>query len=882
MSLGTISPVGRLSPAAKRQLLLKELRQLAPLAGLLMILLIGGGGMVSFMDLFSLKVLNLSASAFLAVFLVNVPSLFAVGVGGVLVGVEKDKRTIGWLSSLPVSSLSLINAKLLAGLIGLILTWIVFAPMSYLFSHKVVMKLDWGSFAVSLVYSLFLLLAGLAISWRMKNSTLYLVALIPIAFAPFVFAGALTEVYSLMEPAGKVPGDTDYLRFIFLLITLLLGGVLFWQLNYWFGIRCLAPQIVSSASTNQSLASKADTNRSSYFETGLAQPMSALTWQAAKQARLPLLLFSGMVVTGMLFSLLGDLPLGGLSIQVLSEGANPFGFLGFALVGLGAGWLGVIVFGLDGKNDQIRFLADRGISKRKIFVSRLLLPLAIMLALVYVQVSLFFALGLPLTASRLSPPSGQLFFPLLATMTISFLTGVWAGQFFKSLVLAFLGTPVLTVSVFLLGFSLLVIGMVDPVVAILCLAAPLVSTYWLTNSWAERNTNWKFIVQHVGWMLLLLIALISIPIVTDIWRNPLANTSTLIEIEEMGARFRNYGKDYFFQLHRDSVVYQGDLDRSKPLSEKIEDVRKDPSFRGDQALMENQIAELVAGHDWRTEIDQDLDFFDLQLNKLETFNLRSNELNLHLTRCQLVRLSVQEGAFSDCYLKQYRRMLLQLVALAKVFRKSPNLQDQDSADRIEIFLIQELLHANGMGVLQKNVQLEIAEYLADKESRREARLRAVALAWFQVKNPKTEGSGMNILNMHYFPIFELSAFEIFTGRKRKRAASIVATDLWELAKANSDVEKRKVLDSISETWKIDRELFTNGIDGYPIRVENVEQLSQIQVIDWKKLIPIGTQWSAGWEDVAIDLRNRLLEEKSSEPVAESNLSAVKPFLVVNC
>ena len=53
----------------------------------------------------------------------GMPSLFAVGAGVLLVGQEKERRTLDWLRSLPIAARDLVAVKLATGLVALIAVW---------------------------------------------------------------------------------------------------------------------------------------------------------------------------------------------------------------------------------------------------------------------------------------------------------------------------------------------------------------------------------------------------------------------------------------------------------------------------------------------------------------------------------------------------------------------------------------------------------------------------------------------------------------------------------------------------------------------------------------------------------------------------------------
>ena len=116
------------------------------------------------------------------------PGLFAAGAGALLVGQEKEVRTLDWLRSLPVLPQDVVRTKLLAGLLGLVLVWLV----------SLALAATTGSFPSRLnessaewlwvLHSLFLLLLGFATAWQLRSSFVSLLLVLPLACVPLILA----------------------------------------------------------------------------------------------------------------------------------------------------------------------------------------------------------------------------------------------------------------------------------------------------------------------------------------------------------------------------------------------------------------------------------------------------------------------------------------------------------------------------------------------------------------------------------------------------------------------------------------------------------------------------------------------------------------------
>ncbi|HBJ37090.1 MAG TPA: hypothetical protein DDZ51_20530, partial [Planctomycetaceae bacterium] len=143
----------------------KELRQLLPM----MILLPTIATLLTTFHLFSSGPNQFSWSAGIAVFL-GMPGLFAVGAGALLVGQEKELRTIQWLSSLPIRPQTIVRVKTATAVVGLGILWMI-SGLYFAWREKYESPMtDVGPLSAWPVNSFFILFAGLALAWRIKSA----------------------------------------------------------------------------------------------------------------------------------------------------------------------------------------------------------------------------------------------------------------------------------------------------------------------------------------------------------------------------------------------------------------------------------------------------------------------------------------------------------------------------------------------------------------------------------------------------------------------------------------------------------------------------------------------------------------------------------------
>ena len=96
-----------------RRLCWKEFRQLLPL-----VLMLAAIGLVFQVLLLISESQDTSLTQNL--FFSGLPGLFAAGVGALLVGQERDNRTLYWMASLPIHGQDIIRVKFFAGIVGLV------------------------------------------------------------------------------------------------------------------------------------------------------------------------------------------------------------------------------------------------------------------------------------------------------------------------------------------------------------------------------------------------------------------------------------------------------------------------------------------------------------------------------------------------------------------------------------------------------------------------------------------------------------------------------------------------------------------------------------------------------------------------------------------
>ncbi|MCO6455684.1 MAG: hypothetical protein J5I93_10355, partial [Pirellulaceae bacterium] len=337
----------------------KELRQLIPLAvllTLLVILLLGLQALTA--GSYPASVLQSTTVALCF----GMPGLFACGVGAVLVGYEKDSRTLRWLANLPVPPRWIVRVKSLAALLCLAGLWAVSALILAVVSSSDVYPFttDFTGGWIAPAFSVFLLFAGFALAWRIQSALTGLLLVIPIASLPLLLAGAIN---AWVWPAERDPFSpaASYTQ----LACIGLGIVLAVWLTERFGGRALAAQTADTSSLIGFFRSWRGLFGAPWIATASIRPrLSALVWQFACQSRAWL---AGNLVTLIVAVVL---------LAPAVEANHPIGrsMLGLLLLVLSSSWLGAMVFQSDMLQGRIRFLSDRGISPAATWMTRQAAP----------------------------------------------------------------------------------------------------------------------------------------------------------------------------------------------------------------------------------------------------------------------------------------------------------------------------------------------------------------------------------------------------------------------------------------------------------------------------------------------------------------------------
>ena len=422
-------------------------------------------------------------------FVLGLPGLFAAGVGALLVGQEKDSRTLYWMASLPILKQDIIRVKFFAGVAGLAAVWLISLVLLLVRNG---MSSNWSrlvsdsdpDLAYGMLYSVFVMLVSFATAWSFRSTFVGLLVLVGVATLYTVATNLLS---------GSKPSDA------LVVLSLVGGSGIALTLGWYAALRTLSPMPPPKVAT-VSLPVASAFDRSISDRWGIQSPSSALIWQFGSQNRtmlfgLTILFFIALVTTmiGIGFeSNYGNQYLDRLAILPM---------VAMPAVVISVCWLGVISFQGDNIGNRIRFLSDRGISPRSVWLTRHAILIG-MLGASVVVVGCFVFICNFLLPNR--PSSWQFLFLICIAWTCSAWTIYsfcqWISQVLPSPVIAAIVAPVIGCMPF--AYGAFAFNTLETPIWILVIVTliPWMATFRMTRFWMDGRMGKRFWLEHAGWL----------------------------------------------------------------------------------------------------------------------------------------------------------------------------------------------------------------------------------------------------------------------------------------------------------------------------------------------------------------------------------------------
>ena len=727
-----------------RRLCWKESRQLLPLCAVILA--------IGFVVLLLMSWSPTGAERFytmdtMYVFLI-LPYVFAVGAGALLVGQERENRTAEWLVNLPVSARAVMCGKFTIGLLGLAGMWIpglfLFFASARLLGEKAGDFLDIPRSLVLLLFlhSLLTLLTFWAAAWRIKSTGLSLFAAALVTISP---PSAIQVLTDFVWPAGlQLIHNTESALmptlspFGLVVMNLLLLGCLAVGWYGWrAGMRTLGPATVAKR-WGRHHRDDVSAMGSSSIRHSISFPWVALIWQHTRQIQsflTVLFVFVILIVVGMAVA---DHP----------DDTYPLSIPPYILA---VSWLAVLSFQGDGIQHRIRFLADRGVSPRMVWRTRLVVPFVSSptLPLLVIAVSgSWQALAQDHSATSIR---GWVYL-FGGVFILVFAISQWSGQLFSSPVIAAIASPLLSYLAICLAFTALLFIPTPVWLLTVATCIPFVATFVAMGRWMDGRLGRSYWAWHAGCLAVCLL-LPTTPLLLALATEPTIPANAARVLMEHADRWAGV------QGEPQNLVM--------PVPDSSIDDQRQFSFQELRRQL-TTIAGPIGGY----HVSQVTDY--LQHEATET------RRSLHLKE-EPSPEAIQQAA------NPYRNALELLVNIVKRMRLSPQLRVQNDADQLEIWLLQELQAPETRNWIGDANYRAAVQLLSDATARNDARRRAVALSWSRQQVKLDQGAIKGDLGIlfggYLLRAGQTSEFNIMTWQQRvclKRQASRVAWEFWQL------------------------------------------------------------------------------------------------------
>lgn len=775
----------------------KELRQLLPM----LILLPTTAALLTTFYLITGNTNQFNWSASVVVFL-GMPGLFAVGAGALLVGQEKEMRTILWLASLPIRPQTIVRIKTAAAVVGLAVLWIV-SGLYFAWRERFEAPLtDFTQLSAWPVNSFFILFAGIALAWRVKSASVALLLVVPIAIVPFVLALVVHAILDADKYSGTNPSPG------IVIAMQVIGSVIALFLVERFGIAALSPErvrLLSPFSTSDAQTQRNGRMASARFGVTQSQ-FPALIWQFAMQSRALLIGTSTMLLVAS-------------AIMLLQSSSQHEAIIQFAifLCYLATSWLGASVFQSDSVHQRIRFLADRGISPRLVWLTRQAVPITVVTTVAVGTL----LLAIPIGPARLqaSPGFGTMGMLSIAALFVVFSFSQWVGQVITSPIVSMITAPLISIIPFA-AYSFSVTSLGTPLVLISIAAfLPFVATFLSTRRWMDRRFGKRYWFTQAGYAGLVIL-LPTFPHILALALEPGMSHQVRTQIGTVVASSNAY-----FRTPIELV-----------LNKDVENVKPFVSF----------------AQTWNDQIDSVQS--QLQATSAPIGISSKGPVRKMLAVNLLAGLSIQQNdsANSSEHLGLFRRSMELLSDIVERLRTSPQVIDQDFADSIEIAMVRQMRQDGVRESLGEERYKLIATRLADTKAQRNARIRSVALSWYAYDYQ----SRTSRVPPGQFGGYDLQGGD--DGLSWRNGKSLAhrrvarrAEHLWRLADFSGDEVPSEWLLAVASDWGKSPAFYGFGPSGKHYRVDSVDDSIAVAKTDYNTAI--ANQWYAGWENQAREL-----------------------------
>ena len=727
------------------------------------------------------------ANLYLYVFL-SVPMIYACGVGILLVGTEKESRSLRWLQSLPISARDIARTKLAVAFMSLAAIWIVTLMAWLLFAYLLGMEpsvsrsvyLVGGEslprmLVTSVAVSIFLCLIGLGLAWYFQSAMVSLLLLIPSVLAVWLTAYGIA---TFLAKLGRDSVSQWSMDFAVYLACLAVGYVIALTLGWIASQRELSARTAprpTSGWLGLKVAMRSERTAEAWVLWPRTTAGTGMLWQMVRQSWM---LWTAVALFCALWLWIAgpirlfDFSDNYMTRNVISRDSSvPLWMIGSLLIL----WMGVFVYQGDSMAQRVRFYADRGVSPSLLWWTRHWIPLTILL-------------GLGLARFWSLRPNNSLdlveTFACLAIALAIYITGQWVSQLIASPIISAIAAPIAAVAMGLYCLSAAILMGAPWWIFIATFAILLGATFWMMKAWMERRIDWKYYLQH-GAFAAIALMIPWLPGLWDIWDLPSMPPATRTEL----VRFASGGSPAMASIPfvpGPQFLVEG-KDSVPMLLESNEQVRQ--TYRKTLTRRAGDVAFWLSGNG----VDVQLAIFKAELSTLRSEILSATKASQ----------AEESSEFDD-----YRTILSHVPQIVQTLRDRRQLRACDLAERIELVALRECLQPQARDQIGVSLYRSLLKFLANGQARDDARRKALASDWYDQSqmNAARDWFSNNKLGDYDLGFWDLQDLR-FTGAiplsiRITRERDLYAARLWDLldsapgsseAKAKREVQREQFL-----------------------------------------------------------------------------------------
>lgn len=802
-----------------QRLLWKEIRQVIPLILVLVILAVLISVWITFWDL------RFNSSAYQVT--ACIPAiLFSIGAGAVLVGQEKESRSLNWLNSLPVSPKHLIRHQFLFAFAMLAILWLV-AFIVILFVARwggQTSALDEETTTVAFVVfnSVYLLVCGFAMSWLNRSSVMGLISVLPLAVVPYITAYVVQYLVNwLGDPTYRANDPSPWMTASMLVLGIVGIGVLGYRVGY--------AQLTGQASRSPSRRERSWKASGERFVTTIddffrgdsrtkQRPLSAsgtLLWQFRNQNR--------PILVSLIAAFTICFPIANSQIM----GMNRVGGIGALVVTFcvviafsSLCWIATLTFQGDQIQNRVQFLAERGVSPTRVWWTRQLVPLRWMLIFSLI-VTVFVILPR-------KDGSGQMLFAGCILYAVS----QWLSQLIRPVAIVALLGPIASISAYVYGRATIDELATSPVIVVISLIViPMLATWLMMRRWMEGRRGWSYWMTHGG--------LIVVAMVMPAFH--------YLRVYAFADGFSSRQKARLtFEAAESVAGVPASLD-IQPTAEQYADQNwKTIADKTEQREYRMQAVDLASRHrDLLAALKDGLK--KLQYDRMQSINLTPGLLQQYLVPPISLRMQLETDSTDDeRVLSEYQDWMRTLPGLVSAMRNSLQLATQEAADLLEIFLLAELQNPKIASKIDDETRQAITDVTRASDARWAARRRALVYAANDILRDGSQFwqserlGGVPLLTSYDV---KRNAYEgLVHLRKTEHLIRTLLEYIDQARQGNSDYP----LDDLVAYWDGSPAQYGLGPGGDFFRIDDVSKFAP----SIPGSMPIAAQWGAGWEATA--------------------------------